>query len=618
LGLFSEAQIDTVRQRADIVTVIGERVALQKKGPDFWGCCPFHDEKTPSFSVTPRKQAWYCHGACKRGGDVFKFVEAIEKVKFPEAVRLVARRFGVAIEDETPEQKARARRKADLLDALNKTVTFYRRQLTDGKSESATAARALLERRGVTSEAQARFSLGVAPAGNALAKAIQKKPAAEARAMLPLLKELGLLRQDGRDFFSNRLLFPIQDEGGRFVGFGGRRLDEQDEPKFINSRDVPGIFEKKKVLYGLAQARDTKPRPERLVVVEGYIDVVIAHQAGCTNVVGALSTGFGPDHAALARRFVEGRICLLFDGDAAGQAANRRVLEALLETDVDARVAALPEKMDPDDFILKEGKEAFEKLVRDGSRDVFQFLVDVVKTSDAVTPQVVAECARLLGKFRDDIRHQLSLKYVADRLGFPEELLRRKALESREASRKLVRPGPDAQRAAQVEQDVIDNTHPQVRAILGPHACAGEPFEVTLLEALVAVRGETNGIELDLDGMTAGPLRDVARAVCASGGQGADGFETRLLGKLQDKSAALDVATRLLARVAEQESGENKKNWQAEVEGGARALAARRKNVRAAALSAEIDRANDEGDFALVDRLVAEKTKLAREARGGK
>src|SRR5581483_10421204 len=161
-----------------------------------------------------------------------------------------------------------------------------------------------------------------------------------------------------------------------------------------------------------------------------------------------------------------------------------------------------PEKMDPDDFILKEGKEAFEKLVREGSRDVFQFLVDVVKTSDAVTPKVVAECARLLGKFRDDIRHQLSLKYVADRLGFPEELLRKKALESREASRKLVRPGPDAQRAAEVEQDVLDNTDPQVRAILGPHACAGEPFEVTLLEALVAVRGETNGIEFDVADVT--------------------------------------------------------------------------------------------------------------------
>src|SRR5581483_707799 len=272
------------------------------------------------------------------------------------------------------------------------------------------------ERRGVREETAAAFALGVAPAGNLLAR-----KSSEVRGMLPLLRELGLVRNDGRDFFSNRLIFPIADESGHWIGFGARRLNEEDQPKFINSKETLGVFEKKRVLYALNKARDAKPRAERLVVVEGYLDVVIAHQAGCTNVVAALGVGFTREHASLARRFVEGRVTLLFDGDAAGRTANGRVLEELLDTDLDLRVASLPEKMDPDDFLLKEGKEAFDRLVSEGARDSFEYLVDATIKKCAggaggpdaspaavrITPAAVAECARLMGKFQDDIKLQL-------------------------------------------------------------------------------------------------------------------------------------------------------------------------------------------------------------------
>lgn len=601
----SDAQKDIIRERADIVAVIGERVSLTQKGRDYWGCCPFHDEKTPSFKVNPQKQGWYCFGACKKGGDVFTYVQEMEKVNFPEAMRLVARRFGIEVEEETPEEKARSQRRAGLLDVLNRTVDFYRKQLTAGKSESAEQARAFLQRRGVNDESIASFALGVAPVGNLLAR-----KASEVRGMLPLLKELGLVRMDGRDFFSNRVMFPIRDESGRCVGFGGRRLNEEDQPKFINSRETPGVFEKKRLLYGLDRAREARPGPKQLVVVEGYLDVVIAHQAGCTDVVAALGVGFSPEHALLAKRFaLEKRVVLLFDGDAAGRAANQRILEDLLDTELDVRVASLPDEMDPDDLVLREGKAGLDKLVQAGTKDSFQSLVDVaMKKFDCTTTSgksaVVAECARLLGKFQNDIRHQVSLKYVADLLHFPEELLRAEALKARDASRKAVRPARNAAEEAIRAEHVVENTHPQVREMLGPHACAGEPVEVSILEALLS--GETLAPELGVtaEDFTAGPLRDIA-AVALSGEQ------KHVLDRLHDRGAALGVAMRLVARASEAQG----KNWQAEIEGGAKALVARRNRARAERLIAEIEQANKRGDFDLVGRLLAEKTRLSRDAR---
>ncbi|MEZ0228245.1 MAG: DNA primase [Planctomycetota bacterium] len=600
MARISDAQKDAIRQRADIIAVIGERVSLTQKGRDYWGCCPFHDEKTASFKVNPQKQGWYCFGACKKGGDVFTFVQEMEKVSFPEAMRLVARRVGVEIEEETPEERARSQRKAEILDVLNRTVDFYAKQLATGKSESAEQARAFLQRRGVTQESIAAFRLGVAPVGNLLAR-----QASKVRGMLPLLKEVGLVRMDGRDFFSNRVMFPIADESGRCVGFGGRRLNEEDQPKFINSREVAGVFEKKRLLYGLDRARETRPGPKQLVVVEGYLDVVIAHQAGCTNVVAALGVGFTSEHSLLAKRFAaDKRVILLFDGDAAGRAANQRVLEGLLDTDLDVRIASLPDGSDPDDLILREGKDGFDRLLQDGSRDLFQSLVDVaMKKSDRVTPAVVAECARLLGKFKDDIRHQLSLRHVADRLGFPEDLLRKEALKSREQDRNNVRPARDAAQTALRDEHVVENTHPQVREILGPHACAGEPVEVSLLEALLAGQPLQPEHGVTIDDFTPGPLREIASVIL--------GGDPHVLDKLQGHASALGVATRLLARVDEHKD----KNWQAEIQGGARALVARRNRARAERLVQEIEQANKRGDFDLVGRLLAEKTRLAREAR---
>jgi DNA primase len=613
LGRISDAQVDLIRQRADLVAVIGERVALEKKGRDFVGRCPFHEEKTGSFYVNPQKQAWYCHGSCKKGGDVFTFVREIEKVRFPDAVRLVARRFGVDIEDETPEERARSKRKADLLDVLNRAVEFYKKSLWSEKDPVAESARAFLKRRGMTEETARAFSLGVAPRNNALARKAGKVPG-----MLPLLREHGLVRADGRDFFSNRLLFPIADESGRWIAFGGRRLDEKDEPKFVNSRDVPGIFEKKRVLYGLDRARDARPRPERLVVVEGYMDVVIAHQAGCKNVVAALGTGFTPQHATLAKRFVDG-VVLLFDGDKAGQTANRKVFEQLLDLDLDTRVATLPGNVDPDDLLLKDGKEAFDKLVNEGSRDIFQYLVEVTTAGKPVTSDVVKECAELLGKFKDDIRHQLSLKFVSDKLRIPEDLLRKKALESREAGRKL--PGRGGQQSAlerERAEQIEEHTDPQVREILGPHACAGDAFEVALLEALLArpQLANTAAAEVHADDFTRGPLREVAslilrlaRNAAAELAKGEDeAFIARVLSQVGDFGTEPGIVARLLARIHEQTG----KNYEAELE-GVRTLVARRKKVRAAQLQQQIEEASGRGDWATVERLQGEKRVLERD-----
>ena len=615
MGRISDAQLDQIRQRADIVAVIGERVSLTKKGRDFWGCCPFHDEKTPSFTVNEQKQVWFCHGACKKGGNVFTFLMDYEKLKFGDAVRALARRFGVQIEDESPEDRARSERKNDLLYALNRTVEFYKKQLFEGETDSARVARAFLERRGVREETAQAFSIGVAPQGNLLAK--KAAQARDVRGMLQDLKDLGLVRADGRDFFSNRLLFPIADESGRWVGLGGRRLDEKDEPKFINSRES-SVFSKKNLLFGLSLAREAKPRPRRLVVVEGYLDVVIAHQAGCPNVVAVCGLGFGADHARLAKRFGEGQVTLLFDGDAAGKATNRKVVQEQLASNLSVKVALLPEGMDPDDFILKNGKEAFEDLVENKAVDALPFLVDVIsggpdrmaelkKNNPSQETLVRRECGELLGKIQDDMTLDVSLEYVARRLDCDKELLKKEALRVRESTRGRERPDPNAAQNAARDQDVVEFSDPQVRAMLGAHACAGEAFEVALLEALLAGERPDPELGVSAEDFTVGPLRDVAAAALVA--QGA-----HVLDRLHERPAALGVATRLLERAASPGDGAHKKDYRAELEGGARALVARRSRVRAQEIQGEIARANEKGDDALVDRLVAEKTML--DARG--
>jgi DNA primase catalytic core len=615
LARISEAQLEQIRQRADIVLVIKDRVALEKKGRDFVGRCPFHEEKTPSFYVTPAKQFWYCHGSCKKGGNVFQFVQEAERVSFPEAARILAQRFGVVLEEETPEERARSRRRADLLDTIRRAADFYHRCLFEKTRDPvARAAREFLERRGVREETARAWKIGVAPAGSSLLKIASKKSPAS----VTFLRELGLVRdsQHGpRDFFHERLLFPIADEAGRTIAFGGRKLREEDEPKFLNSRELPGFFEKKRVLYGLDRAREARPRPERLVVVEGYLDVVIAHQEGAQNVVGALSTAFTREHASLAKRFADGGVVILFDGDAAGRTSSRRVLEELLELDLDARVASLPAGMDPDDFILKRGREAFEALVRGEAREPFDYLLDtsLAKSEGKPSAPLVGECARLLGLYPDEIRRELALRRVSERLRFPEDVLRREVLKARALPRRDARPQGTGELAPESQAILAENADRAVLEILGPHACAGESFEVHILEAFLARPdvARATAAQVRAEDFTRGPLRDVANAVLDAAGS--DVADEAFLARVLERTGAAGptaegVVARLLARIHEHPG----KAYDAELEGVPR-LERRRREARLTALTREMADAYARGDADAGERLLREKVELEKQ-----
>ncbi len=351
---------DRVKQQADIVRVIGEYVRLKKSGQNFMGLCPFHSEKTPSFAVHPVKQIYHCFG-CGVGGDVFSFVMALDKCEFPEAVRTVAEKCGIPIprpRERSPEERRENQQRAALVEMHREAATFFARQLettAEGK-----AARAYLQDRGLDADAITRFGLGYAPsAGDALCRHLKQKYAEK------LLESSGLLARDasGRlyDRFRRRIMFPIANDSGKVVAFGGRALGD-DLPKYLNSPETP-IYSKSSVLYHLDRAKESIRQRDFAVLVEGYMDTIGVVRAGVANVIASCGTSLAENQVKLLGRFTK-NVVVNYDPDTAGQAATERSLAILLEQGFQTRVLALPGGADPDKFAREQGAEAYQKLLQ--------------------------------------------------------------------------------------------------------------------------------------------------------------------------------------------------------------------------------------------------------------
>jgi len=360
-GSFAEK----VKQQADIVRVIGEYLPLKKAGQNFRGLCPFHAEKTPSFNVHPTKQIYHCFG-CGQGGDVFKFVMEMEKCAFPEAIRIVAEKCGIAIprpKERSPEERKENQQRAVLVELHREAQAFFAKQL-DGTLEG-KAARAYLEDRGLDKDAMARFGMGYAPSGGDLLLRHLRGKYPE-----KILVESGLISRDqsGRlfDRFRRRITFPIANESARIVAFGARALGDE-QPKYLNSPETP-IYSKSNVLYHLDRAKDALRRQDYAILVEGYMDAIAVARAGISNVVASCGTALAESQIKLLGRFTK-RVIVNYDPDMAGQAATERSLTALLEQDFEVRVLALPavgdQKADPDLFIREKGADAYLKQVQD-------------------------------------------------------------------------------------------------------------------------------------------------------------------------------------------------------------------------------------------------------------
>jgi DNA primase len=433
---------DRVKQQADIVRVVGEYVRLKKSGQNFTGLCPFHSEKTPSFAVHPVKQIYHCFG-CGVGGDVFQFVMEMEKVTFPESVRAVAEKCGIAVpreKERTPEERRENQQRSVLVEMHRAAAAFFVQQLS--ATPEGRAARAYLLDRGLDSEAVARFGIGFAPSGGeALLRAMKQNYPEK------VLEASGLFSRDpnGRiyDRFRRRVMFPIANESGKIVAFGGRALGD-DLPKYLNSPETP-IYSKSNVLYHLDRAKEALRQRDFAVLVEGYMDAIAVACAGISNVVASCGTSLTDSQVKLINRFTR-RIIVNYDPDTAGQAATERSLAILLEQGVDVRVLALPGGKDPDSFIRAEGAAAYTKLLNEAPPYV-DYLIARARKMDLTTGEGKLRAVNFLmpyvQRIPDRILRSEWATRIAQQLRIEEPVLRESMRKAATERRSEVKARPE-------------------------------------------------------------------------------------------------------------------------------------------------------------------------------
>jgi DNA primase len=341
-----------VKAKVDLVKVVQEHVRLTKRNKDFWGLCPFHGEDSPSFKVNPQMQSWYCFG-CERSGDVFTFVELIEKTDKRGALQLLAERAGVELKKLSPEQKERSDSRKRLLAMLKLAAQYYEYVLWS--NPAGEPGRKLLESRKVSEETARKFQLGFAPPGRGFAEYLRAK-----KKSLQDAQEAGLMRRDGSDFFAERLVIPIRDERGQPLAFTARTVRGDEQRKYINSPETPAYI-KGRVIFGLDLARDEITKRGHAVLMEGQFDVITAHQFGVQNAVASSGTALTDDQVRLLKRFTD-ELLLVFDADRAGRAAAFKAVQLASSHQMRTRVATItaPAK-DPDEFLRAAGAEAAER-----------------------------------------------------------------------------------------------------------------------------------------------------------------------------------------------------------------------------------------------------------------
>ncbi|NUN68816.1 MAG: DNA primase [Bacteroidetes bacterium] len=417
-----QEKIDEIRAASDVVDVISAYVRLKKRGKDYLGLCPFHQEKTPSFSVSAQKQMFYCFG-CHRGGDVVKFVMEYEKSSYVEALEQLAERAGITI-TRTEESYEAANEMERLYAVMSFAARFFYHNLT--KTTEGEFALNYFRERGFTAQTMTTFGLGYAMRGwdSLIKKAAEEGIAPE------MLEKVGLVRkkEDGGtyDTFRGRAMFPIFSTNGRVIAFGARKLYEDDKlGKYINSSETP-IYHKSKVLYGLSQAKDAIRERDFAVLVEGYADLISVHQAGTRNIVASSGTALTPEQIQLVARYTK-NITLVYDADSAGANAMLRGVDLVLEGGLDVRIVRLPEGEDPDSFVRKHGGEAFEELLKKAVSFIDYKAGEFMRSGSFDTPEGKAEAVRGLvqsiAKIPDQLKRSFFIKAVAEKYELYESTL---------------------------------------------------------------------------------------------------------------------------------------------------------------------------------------------------
>lgn len=497
--MISDEKIREIRERAVILDIVSDYVALKKSGVNYLGLCPFHSEKTPSFNVNPAKGIYHCFG-CGVGGDAISFIMRMEGLSFPEAVKFLARRVGVTI-PERPLSAAEKRHKDErelFYEAHDIAAKLYERALHEGSAGD--ACRRYLKKRDVDADMARSYGIGCAPdSWDFLTRFLERKGISLAEA-----EKAGLVRRKERggyyDGFRNRLLFPIRDLHGRVIGFGGRVLDDS-LPKYLNSPESP-IYRKSEVLFGLDMAKQAVRETGEVFIVEGYFDHLALHRAGVKNVVATCGTALTEAHLKLLRRFAA-KAFLLFDADNAGKKATFRAMEIFLQEGFPARVVQMPAGEDPDTYLERFGIDAFEALVT-AAVPVFEFFFrDLCAQADIGSVQgkvaVLEELAPRLRKITDTVERDLYVREIARFLGVEERDVHGK-MGKDEAAPSPVRARRERRKSSSGAEEMLLSLmgkYPEVvRQVtrFGP-AQIFSPALLPVAEAIIALAAEAKQID---------------------------------------------------------------------------------------------------------------------------
>ncbi|MCD6486620.1 MAG: DNA primase [Syntrophobacterales bacterium] len=454
-GYIPQEKIGEIKSRVNIVDLVSEYVTLKKAGRNFVGLCPFHKEKTPSFSVNPEKQIFYCFG-CGEGGDVFAFLMKINGTSFAESARYLANKAGIEIpvRKMTGAERTVASEKEKLNRISALAADWFSGQLS---SDNGRAARDYLDKRKLGAAITREFRLGYSPEGwSHLVNYFEGR-----KVPLGLVEKTGLIisKNNGRfyDRFRGRLIFPIEDLSGRVVAFGGRALGD-DMPKYLNSPESP-VYTKGRVLYGMYRTKDSIRDKDYVIIVEGYIDLLSLLDTGVSNVVATLGTALTREQVELIRRFTR-NVAVIFDSDEAGRHAVERSLKLFLEENMHARVVVLPEGHDPDDYVKKFGSEAMENIIAHSPMMVDYYIEKIMGNRDTLENNLdaIRESISFISTISDPVERNLFIKRVSEKLGIDQKLLKdkiRRASANHKTATKSASPGKKAEKVDMVELNLI-------------------------------------------------------------------------------------------------------------------------------------------------------------------
>ena len=451
---FPQPFLDALVERNPIEEVVGQYVTLTRKGSNLFGLCPFHSEKTGSFSVAPEKGIYYCFG-CHKGGGVINFIMEIESLSYPDAVRFLAKRAGLEVpEDE--EYRAQYKRTERLYALCKDAARWFRKQLL---ADCGREARDYIVKRGLSTQTVNRFGLGFSPnEWSALLDAMQKQGYTQKE-----LLDAGLAVNGKKggvyDRFRNRLMFPIIDVRGNVIGFGGRVMDDST-PKYLNSPETE-IFNKRKNLFALNIAK--KSKQGRMILTEGYMDAISLHQYGFDCAVASLGTSLTEEHAAILAKYVP-EVVLTYDGDEAGQNATRRAIPMLEKTGIQVRVLRMQGAKDPDEFLKKYGAQRFEVLL-DSCQNQAEYRLDSLRrkfdlTLDEQRVEFLSQAAALIASFPNAVQREIYGRRAAEAAGITPEAMQLEVKKAYRKSRAIEKRKREAQ-----ELDIARQRAPKIRAI---------------------------------------------------------------------------------------------------------------------------------------------------------